>query len=115
MITFLYDTNNNLITDLVRSAILNPDIIKVKNRLLDGTFHVQTIGDRLDTIKVACYTDEANKARLDDMYITNEPIKLVKENKFYVGLMDNKAEWTEFTRGLYETSFDLVVRSEGLI
>lgn len=115
MITFLYDIQNNLITNLVLTAILNPDIIKVANRLLDGTYHTQTIGDKLNIIDVTCYVTKAKKLVIDNMYVTDEPIKLVKDGKYYIGLMAEKSKWEEFSKDLMMTSFKLMVQSEGLI
>lgn len=117
MITFLYDSSNVMITNLVRSAMLNPSAIKVRNRLLDGTYHIQTVGGRVDTITVSCYVDKENKDKIDDMYISDEPIKLVRvdKGKYYVGLMNEKEEWSKFSRNLYETSFNIVVESEGVL
>lgn len=118
MITFLYDITNNLITDLVNSAILNPEIIKIKNRLLDGSYHVQSLGSRSNVIDIICYVDKFGKEKIDNLYIVDEPIKLVKDNKYYIGLISEKSEWGIFSKGkngLYETNFKIAVSEEGFI
>lgn len=116
MITFLYDTDDNLITDLVNTAVLNPQIIKVENMLLDGTYHTQSIGERLDIINVICYVDAAGKELIDNMYIQDIPIKLVKLDKYYIGLIKDLEDWKVFVKGqLYGVGFRLTVESEGLI
>lgn len=118
MITFLYDKNNSLISNLIHSAILNPDIIKVRNKLLDGTYHIQSVGKRVNEINIICYVDKIGKEKMDNLYVTDEPIKLVKEGKFYIGLIFEKSKWEVFskgTKGLYQTSFKMVVHEEGSI
>lgn len=115
MITSLCDANNNLITDIVSNATLVPDIIKIKNRLLDGTYHIQTIGNRIDTIQVECYVDIINKAKIDDMYTIDEPVKLLVDGKYYIGLMEDKPEQERFSKYFYVTNFNLVVSGEGSI
>ena len=40
----IYDKDDVLITNLVDTALSYPDIIEVKNRTLDGKWHIQTIG-----------------------------------------------------------------------
>ena len=115
MITFIYDTNDKLITNLVNTAILTPSIVKVKHRLLDGTYHRQNIGQHINNIDVICYVDEAGKTKLDNMYVIDEPIKLIRYNKFYIGLMD-EISWEVFTKGgLYQGQFQLIVSGEGSI
>lgn len=115
MITFLYDKNNSLISNLIHSAILNPDIIKIENRLLDGTYHTQSIGERMDVFFITMYVDEAGKAKFDNLYATQEPVKLIKRNKYYIGNIKEKEEWEMFSKDLYTTSFHLVVGQEGFV
>lgn len=114
MITFIYDEEDNLITDLVNTAILTPDIIKVKNRLLDGTYHVQSIGDNINNIDIICYVDKVGKSKLDNHYIIDKPIKLVKEDKYYIGLI-SEINWDTFSKDLYEGQFILISKMEGSI
>jgi len=111
----LYDINNNLIAKVVSDAILSPDIIQRKNRLLDGTYHTQTIGKRIDTAKIECYVDKINKTRIDDMYIIGEPIKLLKEDKYYIGLIENKPEWGTISKHLYITKFEIIISQSGVV
>ena len=111
----LCDLEGNVITNIVNDAILNPDIIKIKNRLLDGTYHIQTIGNRIDTIKVDCYVDKINKDKIDSMYVIDEPIKLLQENKYYIGLIDDKPDWETVSKQLYLASFKLVISQSGVV
>lgn len=118
MITFLYDIEDNLISDLINTAILEPEIIKIKNKLLDGTYHIQSIGSALTIIGITCYVKKTNKEKIDDLYINDEPVKLTKEGKYYIGLISDKPVWSVFTKGtygLYETKFKIAVSEEGSI
>lgn len=115
MITFIYNLDGELVTDLVNTAILNPDIIKVKNRLLDGTYHVQNIGSVTTVIDVICYVDKIGKDKIDNHYTTDTPIKLVKEDRFYKGLISDKGDWKVFSKSLFEISFKITAYEEGSI
>lgn len=115
MITFLYDIDDNLITDLVNTAILNPEVIHIKNKLLDGSNHIQTIGTPSKSIDVICYVYEDGKSKLDTKYANGEPIKLVKDNKWYKGLITEYGDWELYAIGLYQNSFKISVSSEGII
>lgn len=116
MITFLYDTEDNLITDLVNTAILNPEAIHIKNKLLDGSNHIQTIGEPSTVIDIICYVNEVNKAKIDLMYCNGEPLKLIKKDKWYKGLITQFGKSKVFAIGeLYEMNFKISVSSEGVI
>ena len=118
MITSIYNLENELITDIVDSAILNPETIQIKNKLLDGTYHIQTIGIPIIKIDILCYVDRFNKPILDSMYSIGEPIKLILNGKYYIGVIHEKSEWEIFARvknGLYEAQLEMVVDTEGII
>jgi len=114
MITKLYDIEDVLISDLVNSAILNLEVTHIKNKLLDGTYHVQTIGDSIDVIDVTVYVNQLNKTKIDYLYKTATPVKLVKEDKWYKGIISDLGSWEVFVkRQLYEGSFKLYVSESG--
>lgn len=115
MITSLFDSNNVLITDRINEAILNPEIMKVTNKLLDGTYHIQTIGQRIDIISIKCYVTRDKKEMLDNAYVINELIRLDQMGRYYNGFITNMSQWVMLTRNVFEINIELVVRSEGII
>jgi len=116
MITKIFDLEDNLITDLVNTAILNPDVIHIKNRLLDGTYHIQTIGEAITVIDCIIYADAVNKAKIDYLYTRGEPVKLDKLDKWYKGIITELGGWKVFVVGeLYEVSFKIFVSDSGVV
>ena len=98
------------------------DVIKVKNKLIDGSYHVQIIGS-----PVKYYTFEilANQIQVDLINLIEsrgEPLRLIIDDKYYVGMLDSKAEWTRLIlrRGdpintLYTAKLQLNISEEGSI
>ena len=120
MINLLYDSEDNLITNMIADVLILPDIIKVKNRLLDGTYHIQSIGAASKNINITCYTSEAAKAVIDEAYIENIPVKLTRDGNYYTGLIIDAPTWQRFSKGsadtrLYTAKFTINVQSEGVV
>jgi hypothetical protein len=109
MRTEIYDLSNNLVSRIVQSTI-EPDVNKITKRLLDGSYHTQNIGSAMTKAKITCYVTPTNKDKIDNLYITDEYVRLFKDGKSYTGRITEKSEWKEIVRGKYfEVSFVLVV------
>ena len=116
----LYDIQNNLITNKISNVLPDVDVIKVKNRLLDGTYHTQTIGEPLKIFDITCNLNENGRNILINAYITDMPIKLNWYGKYYVGLIFENPQWTIYVKGndtkrIYGAQFRLAVSEEGSI
>lgn len=110
MRTEIYDLSNNLVSRIVQSAILEPDVNKVKKRLLNGEYHTQNIGSAMTQIKITCYVTPDKKDVIDNHFITDEPLKLNKAGQSYTGIITEKSDWKEVVTGKYfEVSFVLAV------
>lgn len=116
MITKLYNINDDLLTDIVEQSIVNLQPIHIINNVLDGSPHIQVIGDPSKNIDIACLIYEPFKTQLDNIYARGEPVKLVKQGKWYKGLITEFGKWELFSIGqLFSIEFKLVVSSEGVI
>jgi len=116
MSSALYKIDNTLISSIIASVIPGYDTIKVLNRLLDGSFHVQVIGNgarivNINTISV--YEDSKNL--IDTYESTATPVKVVLDSKYYIGFIKESPNWTRIKAGLYQTSIVLIVSEEGYI
>ena len=81
--TGLYSATNDLITRYV-NVVPKKDTIKVENRLLDGTFHVQTIGTSADLLDVKLQAvNETVRARVDTAKATAEEVRIVFGNTYW--------------------------------
>ena len=116
----LYDIQNNLITNKISNVLPDTDIVKVKNRLIDGTFHSQTIGNPLTILDITCNLNEAGRNMLCNAFIVDMPLRLEWYNKYYIGLIHENPKWTIYVKGndtkrVYEAQFRLAVSEEGYI
>lgn len=120
MYSMLYDDSDNLITDKIAESLITPQVIKITNSLLDGTYHIQSIGNAAKNISIACYVYEPGKAKIDNAYITDAHLKLMKDGKFYVGIIIKEPEWKLFLTGteqkrIYLAKFTMNIQSEGVV
>lgn len=116
----LFDIEDNLISREISNVLPDVDIIKVKNRLIDGTFHSQTIGNPLKILDITCNLNENGRNILSNAYIIDKPVKLKWYGKYYIGLIYENPKWTIYVKGndkkrVYEAQFRLAVSEEGSI
>lgn len=116
----LFDIEDNLISREISNVLPDLDIIKVKNRLIDGTYHSQTIGQPIKILNITCNMSESGKIVMDNAYISDKPLKLKWYGKYYIGLIFDKPSWTIHVKGndfkrLYEAQFNIAVSEEGVI
>lgn len=112
----IYDKNDILITNLVDTALSYPDIIEVKNRTLDGKWHIQTIGEGATVLSVSCNLSLDEKNIMDSIHRTKDLFKVIFDGKYYIGTLDGKPEYERLKfadRPMFGTSFSMLVREEG--
>ena len=110
----LYTTSDVLITDKVTSVIPDYEIQEVENRLLDGSFHVQTIGQPARTCAIELMvTSGAAKETIDTCKSIKTPVKVTGDGKYYIGTIRGVPQWTKNAPGIYQTSLVLLVTEEG--
>jgi len=112
----LYTTANTLITEHVTSVIPDYEIQEVENRLLDGSFHVQTIGQPARTCAVdLIVTSTIAKETIDTYKAIKTPVKVTADGKYYIGTIRGLPQWTKNAPGIYQTSLVLLVTEEGSV
>jgi hypothetical protein len=112
--TGLYSATNDLITRYV-NVVPKKDTIKVENRLLDGTFHVQTIGTSADLLDVKLQAvNETVRARVDTAEATAEEVRIVFGNTYWEGIIRASLSW-EKVAGVFNTSFEFLVVRTGTL
>lgn len=112
----IYDKDDNLITNLVDSALSQPDVIEVKNRTFDGQWHIQNIGVAATLLSVRAHLKLGEKNILDSIKRDTDLLKVIFDGRYYVGLIDGRVEYDrhKFTEyPIFTTSFTLLVQREG--
>lgn len=112
----VYDKNDNLITNLVDSAISHPDVIEIKNRTLDGKWHIQTIGVGANLLDVRINLKLSEKNQIDNIKKVSDTLKVIFDKKYYIGLIDgnityDRKKYSDYP--IFSASFTLLVLNEG--
>lgn len=116
----LFDIDRNLLTREISNVLPDLDVIKVKNRLIDGTYHSQTIGNPIKMLDITCYLKEDAKNIVANAYIIDKPLRLEWYGTYYIGLIFENPKWAIHVKGnnvkrLYEAQFRLAVSEEGSV
>lgn len=72
---------------------LSYDSIKIKNRLLDGTFHTQTIGEPQPFVDVEIYVNEIQLDAINIAQAHGEQLILLSDVNEYIGFIDEPIQW----------------------
>src|SRR5660397_133352 len=104
------------VSDKVKEAIISYNNLKVDNRLLDGTFHRQTIGEPLKEYNIKCYLTQSNKDLIDNAYNNSTPITLNWYGYYYTGIIESYPAHTIFLKGnnkIYLSGLKIIAEEEG--
>lgn len=104
--------NGALISSRVQLDPTQKDPVQVKNRLLNGEFHIQTIGTAMDRQEVSFLCDKDQLYLFESAYATGEPLKVIpKTGDDYEVLIDMINTREVVSRGIveYEVTASLVV------
>lgn len=98
------------------------DSIQIKNKLLDGSFHIQTIGQPLRYFAFEMLSNHKQVEKIDIAEYIGENLTLTIGNKIYTGMIDGKLDWDRFGKRykdnqetLYTTNIKLNILKEDTI
>ena len=119
MKSILYDLNDNIITEFIK-VVSDYDTIMAENRLLDGAWHVQTIGSSARLVEIAIVCTDAGKSIIENAAAVGAPLKATSiENKYYIGIVRKSGQgvlqWKRFGRRMWEVVITLLVSDEGVL
>ncbi len=96
--------------------------IQVKNKLLDGTYHIQTIGEPLKYIEFEILSNHDQVDLINMAEHQGEPLRLTLDNKHYEGLLEEKPDWQRITMRYKESKYryytakiKLNINEEGIV
>lgn len=92
---------------------------KQVNRLLDGTYHVQIIGEPIKTIDAVAIASFKQAERLNSMIDQGTLLALVHSNKKYLGYINEAIDWKKINYGnrdpdksFCEGKFSMIIKEE---
>lgn len=112
MIVGVYDLEMNLISDHILDATPGWDSIKIKNRLMDGSYHLQNVGEPARTLNITVSCDRTGVETLDYAEAISKPIKVVVYGREWTGLIDAPINWQRVAVDYYSGEFLINVISE---
>ena len=113
----LYDVDNNLITPYLQ-ATPGSDTIKVVNRLLNGQYHIQVIGEPAPVLRCSVIVNNGTaKDIIDTAHGSGVYLKAVSRGKYWIGpiMDDGVLDWAWRGADVWEVRFTLSVIQQGVI
>ena len=116
MSSALYKIDDTLISKVIVSVIPDYETIEVENKLLDGTIHIQTVGQPARVVNVNTVTvNTENKKLIDTCKATKTPVKVVLDDDYYIGIIRGVPSWARVKSGVFQVSLTLIVSEEGAV
>lgn len=89
------NATDELISDKVTLAKPRQETTEVKNRLLSGEWHLQTIGDPALSYELEFVVPASMQEIVDDLAARKEALRLYRHGKSYVGIIDGNPDWDQ--------------------
>jgi len=114
----IYDSDDILITKAIQSAFTKTDLKEIKNKTLDGQWHIQTVGTAGITLSVTAKLKLEEKDILDAHKKISAPLKVIFDGKWYTGIIDDEIDYSRESYSehpMFPTEFTLLVNDEGVV
>lgn len=99
----------NLDTNWIK-VIKQPETKKIVSTLLDGSEHIQIIGNEITRLEIEIVADKDTKDRIDYLDSVGGLVMVIdNEANEYSGRILSKAPWSKFNNDLYQTSLTVSV------
>lgn len=96
MRTSLYiNATDALVSDKVTLAKPKQETTEVKNRLLDGSWHIQTVGDPAKSYELEFVVYATAQETIDGYAADKTPLRLHRHGKNYIGIIDGNPDWEQ--------------------
>jgi hypothetical protein len=96
MRTSLYvNATNALVSDNITLAKPRQETTEVKNRLLSGEWHLQTIGDPAKSYELEFIVYASMQEIVDDLAARKEALRLHRHGADYIGIIDGNPDWEQ--------------------
>lgn len=99
----------DLITRLIK-VVPQASQKRIVTTLLDGTDHVQTVGEEVTRIEVELFADVNCRDVIDEIDRSGELIQVLdEEGNLHDGRVINKGMWEKLAKGFYKTTIIISV------
>ena len=105
----IVDKDDNLLTPFV-SLMTSKEPLKIVNRLLDGSYHVQVLGFS-EVALLDIYANQIAKARLEAADANGEQLRVVIHDKSWQGKVLSLGTWKRISQEYYQTTAKLALDS----
>lgn len=114
------DSNGNIVVSHYISAISRKNAIKIEHRLLDGSYHYQTIGAPGTIVDLQFVVNEDGKEVIDMHEATCAPIQVETADNIYIGIIREVPKWELMIRGnkekrIYRCTCSITLTVEGAV
>ena len=86
---------DTLISEKVLLAKPIQETIEVKNRLLDGTYHIQTIGDPAKSWELEFLVPGTDRAVINSYAARKDILTLHRHGEAHTGIIDGNPDWEQ--------------------
>jgi len=110
MKTMIYDLLDAPMVTGVVSFIKKLEQTKIVNRLYDGTYQIQTVGNPATIAVVVAHATIAQKDNLDAAEATAAMLQCIRDGTVYIGYIKEVINWTPVVLNvLYEGTLTLLI------
>lgn len=115
----LVHSTNTLLSDRLPLVTPKQEITGVTNRLLDGSWHVQTIGDPALSFEMELIIPGDRREELDTLAARKTTLRLERHGKQHLGIISGSIDWeqligsTEASRAVLKGKLLLLITGEG--
>lgn len=91
----LVHSTNTLISDRIPLVTPKQEITEVTNRLLDGSWHVQTIGDPAHSFEIELVIPGDRREELDTLAARKTTLRLERHGEQHLGIISGAIDWEQ--------------------
>jgi hypothetical protein len=110
---YITDLSGNRLAYRGLTVIDNNETLKIKTKMLDGSWSIQQIGSAAKTLTVSVIVQDTSE--LDDICESCESIKIYHTRKIYTGIISSESiSWVKLAPGIDKRrgTFELTVSEE---
>lgn len=97
---------SEIVTDV---SPISFEATQVINKTLDGSVHIQVIGDAIQLIEFELLASKAMAEHINTLESLGTRFKLRKNDSEYIGLLTASPSWSKINREIYKTKLKISI------